>query len=84
MCLGGGHKPRLRRTAHLFDTMEVACHLEDIKRLHCYAASGNSHHPPAYCCAIAIACAQDILIALLVALAGMAIQVLQGIKADER
>ena len=48
--------------------------LEDIKRLHCYAASGTFHHPPAYCCAIAVACAQDNLIALLVALADMANQ----------
>ena len=53
-----------------FDTGRWPAHLEDLERLHCHATSGTSHHLPAYRCAIAITCAQDILKAVLVALAG--------------
>ena len=49
-------------------------HLKDVERLHCYAASRASHHYPAYRCAIAITCAQDILKSLLQSSAGMANQ----------
>ena len=65
-----------RRTASVqYDTREMACPPDkDVERLHCYPASRTSHHLPAYRGAIAITCAQHILKAVLVALAGIAIQ----------
>ena len=50
-------------------------HPEKLERLHCYAASRTSHHLPAYRCAFAITCAQHTLKAVLVAFAGMLIQI---------